>query len=183
VIELAARNNAEWCDAVCREHGLSPVFDGPLWWCADRTPQFYPDAVTLRPGVSADAVLAHVDGSAGCSVKDSFVDLELDGFDVLFDAQWMVLDEPLPPVEFTVAERRARIAFLEGDGWSAVASRSESVVGISNVAGDYAAAASAVCSVFSGVRVVGYDHGERLAEALAAGFRALGPLRVLMKPG
>ncbi|MFI8338546.1 hypothetical protein ACIF8W_00430 [Streptomyces sp. NPDC085639] len=64
----------------------------------------YPDAVTLEPGVPAERVLLGVDtDSPGCSVKDSFADLDLAGagFEVLFEAQWIhrPAGTPLPPAE------------------------------------------------------------------------------------
>ncbi|MEU4727413.1 hypothetical protein [Streptomyces sp. NPDC023588] len=89
----AALNNAAWCDAVCSAHGLSPHYDGRrLWLSAHRTPPLYPDAVTLDASVAAPRVLRGIDtDSPGCSVKDSFATLDLtgDGFEVLFDAQWI----------------------------------------------------------------------------------------------
>lgn len=89
----AARNNAAWCDAVCRSHGLPGTFGADAWTSPRRTPPLYPDAVTLGPdGVSAAALVAAVDtGSPGCSVKDSFAALDLgpEGFRVLFEAQWI----------------------------------------------------------------------------------------------
>ncbi|MGW7072827.1 hypothetical protein ACWGII_23400 [Streptomyces sp. NPDC054855] len=88
----AARNNAEWCDAVCRAHGLPGEFGGGAWSSARRTPPLYPDAVSLIPEVSAADLVARIDtASPGCSVKDSFacLDLELLGFEVLFEAQWI----------------------------------------------------------------------------------------------
>ncbi len=45
----AALNNAEWCDAMCRAHGLPGVFTPRAWTNPVRTPLFYPDAVTLSP--------------------------------------------------------------------------------------------------------------------------------------
>jgi hypothetical protein len=91
-VERAARNNAEWCDAVCAAHGLAGTFRDHAWTCGNRTPPLYPDAVTLDAAATADDVLAHVDtASAGCSIKDSFGNLELasSGFRVLFDATWI----------------------------------------------------------------------------------------------
>ncbi len=89
----AALDNAAWCDAVCRSHGLAGVFAGDAWTSPRRTPPLYPDAVTLTPdGVSEAALVAAVDtGSPGCSVKDSFAALDLgpEGFRVLFEAQWI----------------------------------------------------------------------------------------------
>ena len=91
-VERAARNNAEWCDAVCATHGLTGTFGDHAWTCKRRTPPLYPDAVTLDAAATVDDVLAHVDtASAGCSIKDSFGNLELgsSGFRVLFDATWI----------------------------------------------------------------------------------------------
>jgi hypothetical protein len=87
----AARNNAEWCDAVCRVNGCSGQFAGDAWTNARRSPPYYPDAVTLAPSAAGDAILRRVDTSTGCSVKDSFATLDLSprGFRVLFGAEWI----------------------------------------------------------------------------------------------
>jgi hypothetical protein len=87
----AAANNAGWCDAVCRTLGLKPRWAADAWTVARRSPDGYPDAVTLAPGADARAVLSRVQDGPGCSVKDSFADLDLTpwGFRVLFDATWI----------------------------------------------------------------------------------------------
>ncbi|MFG2981588.1 hypothetical protein ACGFYQ_10065 [Streptomyces sp. NPDC048258] len=89
----AARNNAEWCDAVVRGHGAAGEFAPGVWSSARRTPPLYPDAVSLAPGASAAGLVAAIDtdGPGSCSVKDSFADLDLagDGFEVLFEARWI----------------------------------------------------------------------------------------------
>ncbi|MGW0772125.1 hypothetical protein ACWD01_00395 [Streptomyces sp. NPDC002835] len=88
----AARNNAEWCEAMCRAHGLPGDFGPRAWTNPRRTPLLYPDAVTLSEAATADDVLAAVDtAGGGCSVKDSFASLDLSGagFDVLFEARWL----------------------------------------------------------------------------------------------
>lgn len=87
---LAAADNAAWCDRVCRSHGLTPT-TGDCWTSTGRTPPFYPDAVTLRPGLDPAAVLRRIDAGPGSSVKDSFADLDLApaGFEVLFEARWL----------------------------------------------------------------------------------------------
>ncbi|GGW27569.1 hypothetical protein [Streptomyces xantholiticus] len=86
----AARNNAEWCEAMCRAHGLPGTFGSRAWTNPRRTPPLYPDAGTLSEDATADDVLAAIDraGGGGCSVKDSFGSLDLSGagFDVLFEA-------------------------------------------------------------------------------------------------
>jgi hypothetical protein len=89
---IAAANNAAWCDAVCRTHGIEAERDGRAWTTRTRSPPLYPDAVTLVAEPSAPALLARIDASPGCSVKDSFAALDLTGhgFRVLFDAQWVV---------------------------------------------------------------------------------------------
>jgi hypothetical protein len=93
LVEAAARNNAEWCDAFCRAHGMAPAFATERWFSAVRTPPYYPDVVTLVPGLRPEAVLDGVDAGVGCSVKDSFGDVDLTrvGFEVLFPAEWLVL--------------------------------------------------------------------------------------------
>lgn len=87
----AARDNAEWCEAFCASHGLRGALDVDAWASPRRTPEGYPDAVTLRRGVDPRALLARVDAGPGCSVKDSFADLDLRraGFDVLLEAAWL----------------------------------------------------------------------------------------------
>jgi hypothetical protein len=94
----AVHNNACWCDIVCRSHGLPTVLSEQMWTAPDGSPRLYPDAVTLGPHLAADFVLGRIDTSPGCSVKDSFADLDLSehGFIVLFDARWM-FREPASP--------------------------------------------------------------------------------------
>ncbi|MEV0626685.1 hypothetical protein [Nonomuraea wenchangensis] len=89
IAELAARDNAEWCDTMCRAHGSGGVFAERAWTSAVRTPLYYPDAVTLSPAATAADVLGGIDAGPGASVKDSFATLDLPGFDVLFEAEWI----------------------------------------------------------------------------------------------
>jgi hypothetical protein len=88
----AAQSNAEWCHAFCRTHGVVGRFDAALWSSPVRPPPFYPDAVTLLPEITAEHVLASIDASEGCGVKDSFASLDLgaEGFQPLFRAEWLV---------------------------------------------------------------------------------------------
>jgi hypothetical protein len=89
--QAAAADNAKWCDLVARSHGLQTHCDQAAWSSQSRTPPFYPDAVTLIPRPDIPALLARIDTSPGCSVKDSFgvLDLEPAGFRVLFEADWI----------------------------------------------------------------------------------------------
>ncbi len=109
LVSLAAQNNAEWCDAFCRTHGVVGRFRANCWSSPVRTPPYYPDAVTLVPEISVEQVLSCIDTSEGCSVKDSFADLDLGaaGFRSLFRAEWLVRE----PAE-------ARVPSTQG--WSAL---------------------------------------------------------------
>jgi hypothetical protein len=91
-VRAAARNNAEWCDAFCRTHGVAGCFRADYWFSPVRTPPYYPDLVTLQPEITIERVLSGIDTSEGCSVKDSFAGLDLAaaGFQPLFRAEWLV---------------------------------------------------------------------------------------------
>ena len=97
----AARNNAGWCDRICRLHGLAGTYHDGAWSVAHRPPPLYPDAVTLDPGADVDAILGAIDASPGCGVKDSFACLDLTsaGFRVLFEARWIHRPAGAPPPE------------------------------------------------------------------------------------
>jgi hypothetical protein len=91
LVRAAARNNAEWCAAMSRSHGLAGEFGAQSWAAPSRTPLYYPDAVTLVQGADRAALMSRIDTAApGASVKDSFADLDLTeaGFRVLFEAQF-----------------------------------------------------------------------------------------------
>ena len=96
--EAAALNNAEWCAAVWRSHGLSVEQALGLWVCAHQTPQYYPNVVTVDlgadPSVQAKFIadLLQSNPSLDVSVKDSFASLDLRavGMTPLFDARWLV---------------------------------------------------------------------------------------------
>jgi hypothetical protein len=100
----AVRNNAEWCELVCRTHGYGGTSTRWAWTSARRTPPLYPDAVTLRPEAGPADVLAAIDTTRGCSVKDSFARLDLSdaGFTPIVEAEWVDrrpdLPTPTPPV-------------------------------------------------------------------------------------
>ncbi len=123
LLDAAVANNAQWCDGVCRHAGLPVAADRRLWWTAARSPDNYPDAVTLKPGASGEEILAPVDSSPGCSVKDSFSDLDLRpwGFRVLFDARWVSRapgdpERPLGMEWRTVSSPSEHSAWADGHG-------------------------------------------------------------------
>ena len=96
LIELAAQNNAEWCDIVCSAHDAPGSFTQAMWVNNHSVPVYYPNIVTLQRGVDALAIQQLVaTRNGGWSVKDSFdeLDLSASGFHRLFDAQWLLAPE------------------------------------------------------------------------------------------
>ncbi|MFF7408129.1 hypothetical protein [Streptomyces lydicus] len=225
IVAAAARNNAEWCAAMCRSHGLEGQFGPEAWTAPARTPLYYPDAVTLAPGTDPTALAARLNTTApGATVKDSFADLDLTGagFHVLFEAQWIHRPAGAPAVAPGLAWdvagdpealRTWALAWDDGNGNAdlfrpellddpdtfvlagrstlgrvvagAVASRSDQVIGISNVfaldggpEAAWPAVLEAVHQLFPALPVVGYEHGDDLAAAVGHGFDAVGPLRI-----
>jgi hypothetical protein len=95
-VAQAVRNNAAWCDRVCRAHGRPGTFLEHIWANRQATPRFYPNAVTLSAEGSA-AQLASIRDLLGAgipgpwAVKDSFCSLELApfGFQMLCEASWL----------------------------------------------------------------------------------------------
>ncbi len=102
LVAASAANNAHWCDIVCRTHGAAAGFAQHSWRCRSAAPQFYPNLVTLGGSAPAQrsAQLSAIDAlqtfglPAGWAVKDSFraLDLASRGFDVLFEALWLVCE-------------------------------------------------------------------------------------------
>ena len=94
---LCALNNAQWCDSVCRAHGVPGTFGAAIWTQMRRGPPYYSNAVTLSRS-EQDIQRAAIDELCfalpdGFSVKDSFgcLDLSEAGFRSLFDAEWVWL--------------------------------------------------------------------------------------------
>ncbi|WP_377273115.1 hypothetical protein [Peterkaempfera sp. SMS 1(5)a] len=228
LVRAAARNNAEWCAAMSRSHGVASDFGAQAWAAPARTPLYYPDAVTLLPDADRDALVDRVDTTApGATVKDSFADLDLTGagFRVLFEAQWIHRPAGAPTVApgltWDVARdsdtlRAWALAWDDGDGHAdvfrpelladpdtfvlaarsadgrvvagAVASRSDQVVGISNVFAldggpdlAWPVVLDAVDRLFPALPAVGYAQGDDLAAAVRHGFEPLGPLRIWLR--
>jgi hypothetical protein len=226
VVHMAARNNAEWCDAFCRTYGIAGRFRANSWSSPVRTPPHYPDAVTLLPEAEVAQLLSGIDTSEGCSVKDSFADLDLTaaGFRPLFRAEWLhrasgngrgvscrrwstvTNEQQLGEWESTWAGSPEASGFFRpavlvdeaiavlaryDDGRivaGAVANRSATVIGLSNVfdaAGNLESAwlggAAAAKALWGQMPVVGYDSGASLDAAHQAGFDSIGELVVWLK--
>ena len=104
---VSTLNNVEWCDTICRSHGLDTELGQEMWIQPRPGPPYYSNGITIsRP--ASDSQYAAIEGlkSAlpdGFSIKDSFacLDLTAKGFRPLFDANWVWLDPAsrgaLPP--------------------------------------------------------------------------------------
>jgi hypothetical protein len=94
LLDAAVANNAGWCDAVCRSHGHPGTFGSRLWVSAGHRLRFYPNVVTLGPGVTEAEVLAAAARPGPFAVKDSFARLDLApaGFRLLAEASWIGAD-------------------------------------------------------------------------------------------
>jgi hypothetical protein len=92
----AADNNARWCDAVCRAHGVPGRFHDTYWINHGNVPPYTSKLITLAPAdreqqLAAVQALLDAEPKSYFSVKDAFQCLELDllGFQVLFQAIWI----------------------------------------------------------------------------------------------
>lgn len=105
-VEQAARNNAIWCDTICRAHGAAGEFHADIWFNRNPVPRFYPNVVTLSNQRPVAAQLAHVQALVAAilpdqwAIKDSFAALDLAtlGFQLFFAANWIwrTPSTPLP---------------------------------------------------------------------------------------
>jgi hypothetical protein len=215
----AAASNASWCDTICRTLGISTRWTAEAWTVAERSPEGYPDAVTLSRDAEAAALLMRVDDQPGCSVKDSFAVLDLEpwGFHVLFEATWIQRTSvggagAVTTLDWHAARTAAELeqwseghgldVFIptlldrehlrfygtgSGNGAGFALHRGGGVVGVSNM---YAGSADlgtvwsdlvvVAARAYPGFKLMGYELGADLQAALAAGFAAIGPLRVWM---
>lgn len=217
-IALAARNNAEWCDAVTRAFGGMGRFGPELWVHPGEAPTFYPNAVTLVPMDWVPTAIA--EGDFGFAVKDSFALMDLTplGYVPLFEAMWIWRDarpvaraddaawrivrdveslarwdqawgetapSPFRPALLKEPDHAFIAAEVEGRIVAGcVASRSEAVVGISNLFGPdelVSGCLAAVQGFAPGLPVVGYEAEPALTRMKGLGFEALGPLRVWVR--
>lgn len=117
-VELAARNNAHLCDAVCRAHGQATNLTDQVWTCLGTAPRFYSSLTTLAPGVAE--VVFNVDPGG---FKDGFNDIDATshGYALLFDAFWIWHPVgPQPEKRFTWRKVTTERELLEWEqGWAA----------------------------------------------------------------
>jgi hypothetical protein len=107
-----------WYDDICAMHGVGSILADGIWSALETPPPLHSDAVVVEPAVTADRVLARLDGRVHCGVKDSFATMDLSSWrmDLLFSATW--IHRPGGRAQ----ERRAP------PGWAAVTTASELAV-------------------------------------------------------
>lgn len=123
LVALAARNNAEWCDTICRANGQGGRFYEGVWLNPHGTPRFYPDAVTLARNDAGNGIVTLVSDAVALeserpwAVKDSFAELDLTAlnFSPLFEARWIYRDPLLETrnqhdAEVLIARTEAELA-------------------------------------------------------------------------
>lgn len=128
-VALAARNNAVWCDTICRAHGKPGTFLGNIWYNHQQMPPFYPNAVTLTGTSGTAEHLAAIDKLIQAdivddwAVKDSFCSLDLSslGFQLLFEATWLwrPTTAPLPTSSISGVQWRQVTSDSELAAWEA----------------------------------------------------------------
>lgn len=91
----AARNNAEWCDIVCRTHKIPGEFLENVWINQKEVPAFYPNAVIIKP-LSHKTLNDIIQTLKKIpletyAIKDSFNELPIDKMEckILFEADWI----------------------------------------------------------------------------------------------
>lgn len=80
-----------WYEDICALHGVGSRLEDGLWSASATPPPLHSDAVVVEPDVTADRVLASLDGRTHAACKDSFAALDglAAGLDVLFSATWL----------------------------------------------------------------------------------------------
>lgn len=100
LVAAAAANNAHWCKTICAAHDAVSDIAEDFWICRGAAPPLYPNLVTLggaepaRQSAQLRAIedLRALGGLEFWAVKDSFrsLDLAARGFEILFEASWLV---------------------------------------------------------------------------------------------
>lgn len=140
---LCTLNNVEWCNTICRSHGVPGSLGSDMWIQPRRGPPYYSNGITVSRSGEAAQIAAieklKVALPDGFSIKDSFAALDLakNGFRVLFDAEWVwhdptqggALQEPPLPQPSAYAEGNPLPTRGRGAGaqWFRVESETELV--------------------------------------------------------
>jgi hypothetical protein len=96
LVMACVAENAAWCTLVARTHGIGTERAGGWVRTLRHAPAYQPDLITLDPTVTSAEVAEQLRDRPECSVKDSFgvLDLTGEGFERLFDAEWMAMPDP-----------------------------------------------------------------------------------------
>lgn len=91
-LQEAITNNAAWCDAIAKSHGMIANWGDAVWFSEHPMPRLYPNLITLSSGASVDEHISTIDSAAppGWGIKDSYKELTLidRGFKAVFEAVW-----------------------------------------------------------------------------------------------
>lgn len=112
-VRLAARNNAHWCDGMCRAHGQPTEFTEELWICRGTPPRFHSNLTTLQPN-AVESVKREMPGG----FKDGFDDIDANALDYscLFEASWIWRDAGPSPTSLRWERITTDDALLEWEG-------------------------------------------------------------------
>jgi hypothetical protein len=58
-----------WYDDICALHGVGSILDDGVWSALETPPPLHSDAVAVEPEVTADRVIARLNGRVHCGVK------------------------------------------------------------------------------------------------------------------
>lgn len=90
-LRCAVDASVGWYEDICALHGVGSMLVDGLWSALSPPPPLHSDAVAVEPEVTAEQVLARLDGRVHAGVKDSFARMDLSGggMSVLFEATWI----------------------------------------------------------------------------------------------
>ena len=175
-VAAAARNNAAWCDSVCRAAGIATRWTDAAWIAGAPAPPLYPNVVTLTVEDLAPQLAAAADVPVGSSVKDSFAGLDLTplGFEVLFEATWLWSGGP------AASAGEPEVARLRIDDVAADVTVAAGAVGLTNVAqgNGFLALCNSCRDRWPGMPLVLYGRGGAVDWLTRHGFEPIGVLRI-----
>ena len=90
-LRTAVDASLSWYDALCSLHGVPCGIQNDVWAAYAPPPPLHSAAKSVEPTVRPDHVLAAVEGLEHGGIADSFgsFDLTTEGFELLFEAQWI----------------------------------------------------------------------------------------------
>ena len=149
--------------------GIRPHFGDEAWTSPRRAPPLYPAGVTLSPDVTPESVLARVDTSAGCSIRDSFSapSLGTHGFSALREGS----GSSGGPTSRDRGGTRA-------SGWRGETMPTPGSWPGGSRPGVWPGCLHAISERFPDLPIVGYESASALPDAVGQGFAPVGSFRV-----